>query len=127
MITDVTLASSETQRGAIWNIREDVGQPRLVTPLLTFDVSLPIENMKAYVEEVEAAVTQSPARTGLSCSGTWRTAICTSSLPRATTRPRARRWKRWCIGRSRPRRIRVRGTWHRPREAALARPLPQSG
>jgi FAD/FMN-containing dehydrogenase len=56
VITDVTLASSETERRAIWNIREDVWQPKHIAPLLTFDVSLPIENMKAYVEEVNAAV-----------------------------------------------------------------------
>ena len=56
VISDVTLASSETERRAIWNIREDVWQPKHIAPLLTFDVSLPIENMKAYVEEVNAAV-----------------------------------------------------------------------
>ncbi len=55
-VTDVTLASSETERRAIWNIREDVWQPKHIAPLLTFDVSLPIENMKAYVEEVSASV-----------------------------------------------------------------------
>jgi FAD/FMN-containing dehydrogenase len=56
VVTDVTLANSETERRAIWNIREDVWQPRHIAPLLTFDVSLPIENMKAYVEEVTGAV-----------------------------------------------------------------------
>jgi FAD/FMN-containing dehydrogenase len=56
VVTDVTLANSETERRAIWNIREDVWQPRQIAPLLTFDVSLPIENMKGYVEEVNAAV-----------------------------------------------------------------------
>src|SRR5689334_10257350 len=56
VVSDVTLANSETERRAIWNIREDVWQPKHIAPLLTFDVSLPIENMKAYVEEVNAAV-----------------------------------------------------------------------
>jgi FAD/FMN-containing dehydrogenase len=55
-VTDVTLANSETERRAIWNIREDVWQPKHIAPLLTFDVSLPIENMKAYVEEVNGSV-----------------------------------------------------------------------
>ena len=55
-VTDVTLANSETERRAIWNIREDVWQPKHIAPLLTFDVSLPIENMKAYVEEVNESV-----------------------------------------------------------------------
>jgi FAD/FMN-containing dehydrogenase len=56
VVSDVTLANSEGERRAIWNIREDVWQPRQIAPLLTFDVSLPIENMKAYVEEVNAEV-----------------------------------------------------------------------
>lgn len=56
IVSDVTLANSETERRAIWNIREDVWQPRSIAPLLTFDVSLPIENMQAYVEEVNGAV-----------------------------------------------------------------------
>jgi FAD/FMN-containing dehydrogenase len=56
VVSDVTLANSENERRAIWNIREDVWQPRHIAPLLTFDVSLPIENMKAYVEEVNASV-----------------------------------------------------------------------
>src|SRR5262245_16564681 len=56
VVTDVTLANSETERRGIWSIREDVWQPKHIAPLLTFDVSLPIENMKAYVEEVNASV-----------------------------------------------------------------------
>jgi FAD/FMN-containing dehydrogenase len=51
-VSDVTLASSESERRAIWNIREDVWQVKNIAPLLTFDVSLPIENMKDYVGEV---------------------------------------------------------------------------
>jgi FAD/FMN-containing dehydrogenase len=56
VVSDVTLANSETERRAIWNIREDVWQPKHLAPLLTFDVSLPIENMKSYVEEVNSSV-----------------------------------------------------------------------
>ena len=56
VLTDVTIASSETERRAIWNIREDVWQVKNIAPLLTFDVSLPIENMKAYAQEVNDAV-----------------------------------------------------------------------
>jgi len=55
-ITDVTLANSENERRAIWAIREDVWQVRNIAPLLTFDVSLPIENMRAYSEQVCASV-----------------------------------------------------------------------
>jgi FAD/FMN-containing dehydrogenase len=56
VVQDVTLASSETERRAIWNIREDVWQVKHIAPLLTFDVSLPIENMKDYVRQVEDSV-----------------------------------------------------------------------
>jgi FAD/FMN-containing dehydrogenase len=56
ILTDVTIASSEVERRAIWNIREDVWQVKNIAPLLTFDVSLPIENMKEYVREVNASV-----------------------------------------------------------------------
>ena len=56
LLTDVTIASSEAERRAIWNIREDVWQVKNIAPLLTFDVSLPIENMKAYSDEVCEAV-----------------------------------------------------------------------
>jgi FAD/FMN-containing dehydrogenase len=58
IITDVTLANSEAERRAIWIIREDVWQPKHIAPLLTFDVSLPIENMQAYTAEVNEAVRQ---------------------------------------------------------------------
>src|SRR5688572_25987318 len=56
LLSDVTIASSETERRAIWAIREDVWQVKNIAPLLTFDVSLPIENMKTYTEEVCDAV-----------------------------------------------------------------------
>jgi FAD/FMN-containing dehydrogenase len=49
VVSDVTIANSENERRAIWAIREDVWQVQNIAPLLTFDVSLPIENMKAYV------------------------------------------------------------------------------
>ena len=52
VLSDVTIANSENERRAIWAIREDVWQVKNIAPLLTFDVSLPIENMKAYAGEV---------------------------------------------------------------------------
>ena len=55
-LSDVTIANSETERRAIWAIREDVWQVKNIAPLLTFDVSLPIENMKAYANEITESV-----------------------------------------------------------------------
>src|SRR6186713_1130858 len=56
VLTDVVIASSERERRAIWAIREDVWQVGNIAPLLTFDVSLPIENMKDYAHEVNESV-----------------------------------------------------------------------
>ena len=52
VVSDVVIANSETERRAIWAIREDVWQVQNIAALLTFDVSLPIENMKGYASEV---------------------------------------------------------------------------
>jgi len=52
VVSDVVIANSETERRAIWAIREDVWQVQNIGALLTFDVSLPIENMKSYAAEV---------------------------------------------------------------------------
>jgi FAD/FMN-containing dehydrogenase len=56
VITDVVIAKSENDRRAIWAIREDVWHVKNLGPLLTFDVSLPIENMKEYAREVRDSV-----------------------------------------------------------------------
>jgi FAD/FMN-containing dehydrogenase len=56
VVGDVVIANSETERRAIWAIREDVWEVQNIAPLLTFDVSLPIENMKAYVQEIADGV-----------------------------------------------------------------------
>jgi FAD/FMN-containing dehydrogenase len=52
LVSDVVIANSENERRAIWAIREDVWEVQNIAPLLTFDVSLPIENMKDYVQEI---------------------------------------------------------------------------
>ncbi|MBP7334265.1 FAD-binding oxidoreductase [Niveispirillum sp.] len=55
ILADAVIASSKAQRDAIWAIREDVeGQIHLMTPGVTFDVSLPIMKMQAYVEGLKA-------------------------------------------------------------------------
>src|SRR4051812_5189860 len=56
VVRDVVIANSEAERRAIWAIREDVWEVQNIAPLLTFDVSLPIENMKSYVQEIGASV-----------------------------------------------------------------------
>ena len=56
VVSDVVIANSEAERRAIWAIREDVWEVQNIAPLLTFDVSLPVENMKAYVQEISESV-----------------------------------------------------------------------
>ena len=64
LVSDVVIANSENERRAIWAIREDVWQVKNIAHVLTFDVSLPIENMKAYAQEVcDVGAARSPART----------------------------------------------------------------
>ena len=52
LVADAIIATSEAQRDALWALRDDVeGFFRLGMPV-TFDVSLPISSMEAYVAEV---------------------------------------------------------------------------
>ncbi|MDP3534019.1 FAD-binding oxidoreductase [Halomonas sp. M1] len=54
LITDAVLASSHAQRNAIWAIREDIEVlVNALKPMFSFDVSLPIPNMDAYVDMLE--------------------------------------------------------------------------
>ncbi|MDM7480792.1 MAG: FAD-binding oxidoreductase [Halomonas sp.] len=54
LITDAVLASSHAQRSQIWAIREDIEVlVRELKPMFSYDVSLPIPHMNAYVEELE--------------------------------------------------------------------------
>lgn len=55
ILADAVIASSKTQRDAIWAIREDIeGKFQMMAPGITFDVSLPIAMMQDYVEGLEA-------------------------------------------------------------------------
>lgn len=59
LIEDAVLAQSESQRKSIWAIREDVeGLIEQLSPLFTFDVSLPIPAMPRYAASLEKAVQQ---------------------------------------------------------------------
>lgn len=54
LITDAVLASSHAQRHAIWAIREDIEVlVNALKPMFSYDVSLPIPNMEAYVDMLE--------------------------------------------------------------------------
>ncbi|MGM0983443.1 MAG: FAD-binding oxidoreductase [Pseudomonadota bacterium] len=57
LINDAVLAQSDAQRQALWAIREDIeGLIQALSPLFTFDISLPIPEMHRYVDGLEAAL-----------------------------------------------------------------------
>ncbi len=55
-IADAALARSKAEREAMWALRDDVAQTGRNGPVVTFDISLPIRTMEAYVDEVRAAL-----------------------------------------------------------------------
>ncbi|WP_280553626.1 FAD-binding oxidoreductase [Halomonas sp. 25-S5] len=57
LISDAAIAQSDTQRQSLWAIREDIeGLIQALSPLFTFDVSLPIPEMDRYVARLEEAL-----------------------------------------------------------------------
>ena len=52
---DAAIANSQSQRDAIWALRDDVGQMFRLGHPFVFDVSLPVAEMEDYVAEVHAA------------------------------------------------------------------------
>ena len=58
MIVDAALASSGRERDALWALRDDVEQTFNEGPAITFDVSLPIAAMEAYVSTVRQRLAQ---------------------------------------------------------------------
>lgn len=52
LIIDAVIAQSESQRGQIWNLRDDVEQTFQHAPIFLFDVSLRLPHMERYVETV---------------------------------------------------------------------------
>ncbi|MGM0692206.1 MAG: FAD-binding oxidoreductase [Pseudomonadota bacterium] len=57
LISDAVLAGSEAQRQGIWAIRENIEVlVRALDPMFSYDVSLPIPAMEAYVADLERAL-----------------------------------------------------------------------
>ena len=57
-IVDAAIAKTVGERNAMWALRDDVAQTARNAPILTFDVSLNIADMEAYVAEVRGALTE---------------------------------------------------------------------
>jgi FAD/FMN-containing dehydrogenase len=56
-VADAVIAKSQAERDAMWALRDDVGQPFRNGPAFTYDISLPISEMPAYVAKVRADLT----------------------------------------------------------------------
>lgn len=65
LITDAVLANSNTQRNGIWAIREDIEElVKELKPMFSYDVSLPISHMEAYVDILESNLKEQWPQTG---------------------------------------------------------------
>lgn len=49
---DAVIAQSDAERGALWAVREDFSALYRTPPVFLYDVSLPIRDMEAYVDDV---------------------------------------------------------------------------
>ncbi|WP_448213835.1 FAD-linked oxidase C-terminal domain-containing protein [Colwellia sp. MEBiC06753] len=55
IIVDAAMANSESQCDSMWAIRDDIETLiKKLSPLIAFDISLPIKHMEAYLMEVES-------------------------------------------------------------------------
>ena len=57
LMEDAVIAKSQAERDTMWELRDDISQTARNWPIFTFDVSLRIDQMEAYVDEVRAALT----------------------------------------------------------------------
>ena len=53
LVVDAVIAKSQAEQAKMWALRDDVGQVNRNGPAITFDVSLRIADMPAYVAEIE--------------------------------------------------------------------------
>ncbi len=58
IIADAVIAQSQGERDAMWAIRDDVGQVGQNAPVFTFDVSVSLDQMESYVEDLRTDLAQ---------------------------------------------------------------------
>ncbi|MDK1024468.1 MAG: FAD-binding oxidoreductase [Gammaproteobacteria bacterium] len=58
MITDAVIAQSQSDREAMWAIRDDVLQLGQNYPIFTFDISVSLDKMESYVSELKQTLAQ---------------------------------------------------------------------
>ena len=58
IVADGAIAQSQGERDTMWAIRDDVGQVAQFRPVFAFDISVPLNHMNSYVEEMKGALTE---------------------------------------------------------------------
>jgi FAD/FMN-containing dehydrogenase len=58
MITDAVLTRSQSERNALWEIRDDVLEFFKLGPIIPFDISVTLDKMEAFVDDIRAAMDQ---------------------------------------------------------------------
>jgi len=56
LVVDAVVAQSESEKTAMWAIRDDVAQVGQNSPIFTFDVSVALNEMESYVEELQIEI-----------------------------------------------------------------------
>jgi FAD/FMN-containing dehydrogenase len=60
LVSDAVLTRSQSERNAIWEIRDDVLEFFKLGPIIPFDVSVTIEKMESFVSDVRAGMDKMP-------------------------------------------------------------------
>ena len=56
-VVDAVIAQSEAQRSAVWSIRDGIAEiTRLLTPYASLDVSLELDRMQAFLDDIDTAL-----------------------------------------------------------------------
>jgi FAD/FMN-containing dehydrogenase len=60
LVSDAVLTRSQSERNAIWEIRDDVLEFFKLGPIIPFDVSVTIEKMENFVRDIRAGMDKMP-------------------------------------------------------------------
>jgi FAD/FMN-containing dehydrogenase len=58
LVSDAVLTRSQAERNALWEIRDDVMEFFKLGPVIPFDVSLTIEKMESFINDIRSAMAQ---------------------------------------------------------------------
>ncbi|MEJ0045915.1 MAG: FAD-binding oxidoreductase [Rhodospirillales bacterium] len=107
LVSDAVVAKSRAEVGRMWGLRDDVAQLVRNFPIFTFDISLRIADMEAYLAEVRGRLLARCRTRRWWCSAIWATAICIWWRASAIAGP-STRWRRLFMAASAPGTVRFR-------------------